>query len=47
MGCAQFGQRGGFGADLLPESFSIDKIAQRNTAATNRGKRITRTWRLD
>ena len=26
---------------------SMNKIAQCNTAATNRGKRITRTWRPD
>ena len=40
IGRAHFGQRGGLGADLSPESLSMDKIAQCNTAATNRGREL-------
>jgi hypothetical protein len=47
IGCAQLGQRGGFGVNLSPELLTTDKIAQRHGAATNRGKRITRKWRPD
>jgi hypothetical protein len=34
------GHHNGLGADLSPESLSMDKIAQCNTAATNRGREL-------
>ena len=41
------GQKETLGVDLSLESFSMDKIAQRAGAATNRSNKITRKWHPD